>query len=52
VPGDDLAVPDLRAGLLGTKSDMARWAGAAHSPAKAAAARANGAEGGRPRKSA
>jgi Protein of unknown function (DUF2442) len=48
----DLAVPDLLAGLLGTKSYMARRAGAAHSPAKAAAARANGAKGGRPRKSA
>jgi hypothetical protein len=48
----DLAVPDLLAGLLGTKSYMARRAGQAHSPAKAAAARANGAKGGRPRKSA
>ncbi len=48
----DLAVPDLLAGLLGTKSYMAHRAGRAGSPAKAAAARANGAKGGRPRKSA
>lgn len=48
----DLAVPDLLAGLLGTKSYMAHRAGRASSPAKAAAARANGAKGGRPRKSA
>ncbi|MBV9757046.1 MAG: DUF2442 domain-containing protein [Alphaproteobacteria bacterium] len=48
----DLAVPDLLAGLFGTASYMARRAGQASSPAKAAAARANGAKGGRPRKSA
>ena len=48
----DLTVPDLLAGLLGTKSYMARRAGQASSPAKAAAARANGTKGGRPRKSA
>jgi len=48
----DLTVPDLLAGLLGTKSYMARHAGQASSPAKAAAARANGTKGGRPRKSA
>jgi predicted TPR repeat methyltransferase len=48
----DLAVPDLLTGLLGTKSYMARRAGRTGSPAKAAAARANGAKGGRPRKSA
>ena len=48
----DLTVPDLLAGLLGTKRHMARHAGRASSPAKAAAARANGAKGGRPRKSA
>jgi hypothetical protein len=48
----DLAVPDLLAGLFGTRSYMARRAGRASSPAKAAAARANGAKGGRPRKSA
>ena len=47
----DLTVPDLLAGLLGTKSYMARRAGQASSPAKAAAARANGTKGGRPRKS-
>jgi hypothetical protein len=48
----DLSVPGLLAGLFGTKSYMARRAGRATSPAKAAAARANGAKGGRPRKSA
>ncbi|HTU54433.1 MAG TPA: DUF2442 domain-containing protein [Acetobacteraceae bacterium] len=48
----DLSVPDLLAGLFGTKSYMARLAGRASSAAKAAAARANGAKGGRPRKSA
>lgn len=48
----DLAVPGLLAGLLGTASHMARRAGRATSPAKAAAARANGARGGRPRRSA
>ena len=48
----DLSVPDLLAGLFGTKSYMARLAGQANSAAKAAAARANGAKGGRPRKSA
>jgi hypothetical protein len=47
----DLAVPDLLAGLFGTKSYMARRAGQTRSPAKAAAARANGAKGGRPRQS-
>jgi hypothetical protein len=46
----DLSVPGLLAGLFGTKSHMARRAGQATSPAKAAAARANGARGGRPRK--
>ena len=46
----DLTVPGLLAGLLGTKAYMARRAGQATSPAKAAAARANGARGGRPRK--
>jgi Protein of unknown function (DUF2442) len=46
----DLSVPGLLAGLLGTKAYMARRAGQATSPAKAAAARANGARGGRPRK--
>lgn len=48
----DLSVPDLLAGLFGTKSYMARRAGQARSPAKAAASRANGAKGGRPRRSA
>lgn len=48
----DLSVPGLLAGLFGTKAYMARRAGQATSPAKAAAARANGAKGGRPRKQA
>jgi len=48
----DLSIPGLLAGLFGTKAYMARRAGQATSPAKAAAARANGAKGGRPRKSA
>jgi uncharacterized protein DUF2442 len=50
----DLSVPGLLAGLFGTKAYMDREraarAGAATSPAKAAAARRNGAKGGRPRK--
>jgi hypothetical protein len=48
----DLSVPGLLAGLFGTAAFMARRAGQATSPAKAAAARRNGAKGGRPRKSA
>jgi hypothetical protein len=48
----DLSVPGLLAGLFGTASHMARQAGQATSPAKAAAARTNGAKGGRPRRSA
>ena len=48
----DLSLPGLMAGIFGTKAWMARRAGRATSPAKAAAARANGAKGGRPRKSA
>jgi hypothetical protein len=48
----DLSVPSLLTGLFGTRSHMARLAGRATSPAKAAAARANGAKGGRPRRSA
>ncbi len=48
----DLSVPGLLAGLFGTKAYMARRAGQATSPAKSAAARANGAKGGRPRKHA
>jgi hypothetical protein len=47
----DLSVPGLLAGLFGTRAHMARHAGQTTSPAKAAAARANGARGGRPRKS-
>ena len=48
----DISVPGLMAGIFGTKAYMARLAGQAKSPAKAAAARANGAKGGRPRKAA
>jgi len=48
----DLSIPGLLAGIFGTKTFMARRAGQARSPAKAAAARANGAKGGRPRKTA
>ena len=50
----DLSVPGLLAGVFGTGSWMNRQraarAGAATSAAKAAAARQNGAKGGRPRK--
>lgn len=46
----DLSIPGLLAGLFGTRSYMARLAGRTKSPAKAAASRANGAKGGRPRK--
>jgi len=48
----DVSVPGLLAGLLGTQAYMARRAGRATSSAKAAAARQNGAKGGRPAKSA
>lgn len=48
----DLSVPGLLAGLFGTKGHMARHAGRTKSPAKAAAARANGLKGGRPHKRA
>lgn len=48
--GVDFTVPGLLAGIFGTRAYMARQAGRATSPAKAAAARANGAKGGRPRK--
>lgn len=48
----DLSVPDLLAGVFGTKSYLARKAGQTRSQAKAVAARANGARGGRPRKEA
>ena len=44
----DLSAPGLMAGLFGTKTYMARRAGQATSPGKAAAARVNGAKGGRP----
>lgn len=46
----DLSIPGLLSGIFGTRSYMARRAGATVSPAKAAAARRNGAKGGRPRK--
>jgi hypothetical protein len=49
-------VPGLLAGLFGTKAYMDRQraarAGSATAAAKAAAARRNGAKGGRPRKAA
>ena len=48
----DLSIPGLLAGIFGTEAFMARRAGAARSPAKAAAARVNGAKGGRPRRQA
>lgn len=52
----DLYVPALVSGMFGTRDwmtrELARYAGQATSPAKAAAARANGAKGGRPRKAA
>ena len=54
--GVDLYVPALISGLFGTRAwmtrELARLAGQATSPAKAAAARSNGAKGGRPRKAA
>jgi len=46
----DLSIPGILAGLFGTQAFMARRAGQTISAAKAAAARANGAKGGRPRK--
>jgi hypothetical protein len=46
----DFTVPGLLAGIFGTRKYMAQLAGRATSPAKAAAARANGKKGGRPRK--
>jgi len=48
----DISVQGLLAGVFGTRSYMAGVAGRAKSAAKAAAARSNGAKGGRPRKSA
>lgn len=48
----DLTVPGLLAGIFGTRAHMARMAGQATSPAKAAAARENGRKGGRPRRKA
>jgi hypothetical protein len=50
----DLYVPSLLSGIFGTRAwmtrELARVAGQTTSPAKAAAARSNGAKGGRPRK--
>lgn len=46
----DYSVAGLVNGVFGTAKWMAARAGRATSPAKAAAARANGAKGGRPRK--
>jgi len=50
----DLYVPALVSGIFGNRAwmtrELARIAGKAISPAKSAAARANGAKGGRPRK--
>ena len=50
----DLSLPDLMAGLFGTKAwvdaQRAAVAGGARSPAKRLAAKSNGAKGGRPRK--
>ena len=46
----DFSLPGLMAGLFGTRAFMARQAGRTTSPAKSAAAKVNGAKGGRPRK--
>jgi hypothetical protein len=50
----DFTVPGLLMGVFGTRawmaSELARRAGQSKSPAKAAAARANGRKGGRPRR--
>jgi len=51
----DLSIPSLVVGIFGSKAwmrELARRGGASTSPAKATAARANGAKGGRPSKSA
>jgi hypothetical protein len=48
----DYSVPGLVSGIFGTAKWMAAQAGRSTSPAKAAAARANGAKGGRPKKGA
>jgi hypothetical protein len=48
----DLTVPGVVSGVFGTRRFMAQQAGRSTSPAKAAAARENGAKGGRPRKPA
>jgi len=51
----DLSIPALVVGLFGSKAwmqELARRGGASTSPAKAAAARSNGAKGGRPRRTA
>lgn len=47
---EDYSIPGLMAGIFGTAKWMAARAGRSSSPIKAAAARANGAKGGRPRK--
>jgi hypothetical protein len=49
----DISIGGLMSGVFGTRawmSELARRAGSVTSPAMAAAARANGAKGGRPRK--
>jgi hypothetical protein len=48
----DYTVPGLVSGIFGTAKWMAAHAGRATSPAKAAASRANGTKGGRPKKPA
>jgi hypothetical protein len=51
----DLSIPSLVVGIFGSRAwmrELARRGGASTSPAKATAARANGAKGGRPSKSA
>jgi hypothetical protein len=47
----DLHIPSLLVGVFGTRSWLARQGGATKSAAKSAAARTNGAKGGRPKKS-